>query len=657
VTRGKKPAPVPEEGTGAGPVQISYDVRIWSIRELPPGKKSKTGKPRHQLRWKVGDQSYSKLFETAALARSFQAKLRTAANEGEPFTVAQGLPLSMAPKVVVEAPVEHGPSCYELAVAYSKMKWPTAAPGYRRGISEALAAMMLALLWWEEGHPSKQDLEDVHLALSSWAFNLSARQSGLPEEFKKTIRWIEGHSFDVAELADADVVRSVLTRISTKLDGQRAAESTLSRKRATFFNFLKYAVEKKHLEVNPLLNISWAPVKNEISVDRRRVVNEAKGRQLLIAAGQQGSMGRHLLAYFGCLFLGGLRPGEATALSEDELDLPDDEEEWGWLHLGDSSPEIGGGWTDSGEREIRQLKHRAVNARRPVPVCPLLGKLLRRHIEIFGTVPDGRLFRGEGGGLVSESTVNRVWSLARKVVLSPSELKSVQAERPYDLRHARLSIWLNSGVDPAQISEWAGNSVPVLLRVYIHCLTDSQESALAKLGRKGSQKAAEVDLSKLDRLLAGEPLAPAAPVSVYELAVAYAAEKRSTVKPLTMKGAVETLTKVTVSTLDRRGPWPTDVQLVQALTSWAFSGTTQTVPDDLAEVLAWVAENSPPVVIFRNPDCLEEVLVYLSRRLDGGPASAAVRARRRSALHNFLEYAVDRRHLPANPLIFRQWSR
>ncbi len=40
-----------------------------------------------------------------------------------------------------------------------------------------------------------------------------------------------------------------------------------------------------------------------------------------------------------------------------------------------------------------------------------------------------------------------------------------------------------------------------------------------------------------------------------------------------------------------------------------------------------------------------------SRRLDNGPASSAVRARRRPAPFDFLEYAVDRRHLPANPLI------
>ena len=44
------------------------------------------------------------------------------------------------------------------------------------------------------------------------------------------------------------------------------------------------------------------------------------------------------------------------------------------------------------------------------------------------------------------------------------------AGRPYDLRHACLSTWLNAGVDPTQVAEWAGNSVEVLLRVYAKCI-------------------------------------------------------------------------------------------------------------------------------------------------------------------------------------------
>lgn len=249
--------------------------------------------------------------------------------------------------------------------------------------------------------------------------------------------------------------------------------------------------------------------------------------------------------------------------------------------------------------------------------------------------------------------------LAREPVLTPIELKSALAERPYDLRHARLSLWLNSGVDPAQISEWAGNSVAVLLRVYIHCLADSQESALAKLGRQTSRTPVEIDLSELDRLLVlqvRETLSAPEPVSVYDLAVPYTAEKRKTVKPVTMKGAIETLTKVTVATLPRTRPWPPDTQLGKALTSWAFSDQAAPVPDNVAKVLAWVAAHSEPVSILKNPDRLRGVLGYLGRRLDGEPASANVSARRRSALFNYLDFAVAGRHLPTNPLLFHWWD-
>jgi len=44
------------------------------------------------------------------------------------------------------------------------------------------------------------------------------------------------------------------------------------------------------------------------------------------------------------------------------------------------------------------------------------------------------------------------------------------ARRPYDLRHAALSLWLNAGGDPAQIAARAGHSVAVLLTVYSHCI-------------------------------------------------------------------------------------------------------------------------------------------------------------------------------------------
>ncbi|MFI5906975.1 hypothetical protein [Dactylosporangium sp. NPDC051541] len=44
------------------------------------------------------------------------------------------------------------------------------------------------------------------------------------------------------------------------------------------------------------------------------------------------------------------------------------------------------------------------------------------------------------------------------------------AKRPYDLRHAAVSTWLNGGVPPTDVAEWAGQLVEILFRIYATCL-------------------------------------------------------------------------------------------------------------------------------------------------------------------------------------------
>jgi hypothetical protein len=58
-------------------------------------------------------------------------------------------------------------------------------------------------------------------------------------------------------------------------------------------------------------------------------------------------------------------------------------------------------------------------------------------------------------------------------------LESPTGKRVYDIRHTRLTKWLNDGIPPAQVAEWAGNSVPVLLAVYARCV-EGQLSDLKK---------------------------------------------------------------------------------------------------------------------------------------------------------------------------------
>ena len=148
------------------------------------------------------------------------------------------------------------------------------------------------------------------------------------------------------------------------------------------------------------------------------------------------------------------------------------------LHLEEATPHAGRGWTDSGAaRDRRQLKHRAVGDGRAVPCPPELTELLHAHLDAFGTDGEGRLFRGERGGELPVITIGRAWRAARARAFTGEVAAGPLARRPYDLRHAAVSTWLNGGVPPAQVAEWAGHSVEVLLKVYAKCLDGQDEIA------------------------------------------------------------------------------------------------------------------------------------------------------------------------------------
>lgn len=62
-------------------------------------------------------------------------------------------------------------------------------------------------------------------------------------------------------------------------------------------------------------------------------------------------------------------------------------------------------------------------------------------------------------------------------------MASPLAGRPYDLRHAAVSLWLNSGVPAPDVAERAGHSVDVLLRVYAKCIDGQREIANQRIAR------------------------------------------------------------------------------------------------------------------------------------------------------------------------------
>jgi integrase len=98
------------------------------------------------------------------------------------------------------------------------------------------------------------------------------------------------------------------------------------------------------------------------------------------------------------------------------------------------------------------------------------------------TAPDGRLFRGLHGGPLSESVYDRWWKLARERALTPAQVTSPLARRPYDLRHAAASLWLNAGVPATEVARRLGHRVAVLLRVYANCIDGGEDGVNDRIG-------------------------------------------------------------------------------------------------------------------------------------------------------------------------------
>ena len=156
---------------------------------------------------------------------------------------------------------------------------------------------------------------------------------------------------------------------------------------------------------------------------------------------------------------------------------------WGRLTLTGSAKRVGAAWTDDGAaREARGLKHRAQHEMRSVPIPPALVALLRAHLKEYGTGPDGRLFRTARGRPLQDSAYSAVWQAGRAAAFTPAQQASPLARRPYDLRHAAVSLWLNAGVPATEVARRAGHGVAVLLKVYANCIDGQAGAANQRIG-------------------------------------------------------------------------------------------------------------------------------------------------------------------------------
>ncbi|NGO69340.1 tyrosine-type recombinase/integrase [Streptomyces boncukensis] len=445
---------------------FSYEVSFWEIRERKGRRKP------FEVRWVVNGNGKSESFLKKGLAKGRLSELISAAGKGEPFDEETGLPRSELRTKLQKV------TWYQHTRDFIEKRWDDTPGKSRKNFADALATITPALVTSEAGRP---DARVLRRALYSWAYNKQQQiKEPVPrEEWRQALDWIEKHSVSITELEDAQVLRKALDALGKKLDGKAAAGRTARRKRACLSDVLGMAAEAKYFStaVNPLKSVTWTAPRTAEEVDPEAVANPRQVRRLLDAVREQSSRGRHLEAFFGCLYFAGMRPAEAIHLKVAQCTLPD-EDCWGILVLRGGTVRPGRNWTDDGRaHEDRSLKWRAEEDSRPIPIPPALVRLLRAHISEHGVAPDGRLFRTSRGGLVQESGYGEVWAKAREKALAPEEAASPLARRPYDLRHAGISFWLSSNVDPAEVARRAGHSLNVLFRVYAKVLHQSQERA------------------------------------------------------------------------------------------------------------------------------------------------------------------------------------
>ncbi|MEU0452752.1 tyrosine-type recombinase/integrase [Streptomyces sp. NPDC006129] len=481
-TTGATPAGRPRGSALPG---YSFDVKLWKVTKT--GRKSRP----YRLRWVVAGRVHGDTFTTSALAESRRSELWQAMNRrGEAFEIESGLPESevrAATEAAEAADVKPPLRWFEFCRNYVAGRWRTSAAKTRESMADGLAAVALAMVQRGDGVP---DDADLRLAFR-WGIVPANAGEDPPAEVKAAYEWLTTSDRPVLDMVDTEVFEDVQYRLSYRLDGTRAAGETYKRRRRALNTALEHAVNVGELPENPLQRARRKRVGSDAVVDRRVLVNAVQGRQLLTAVSYVGSWhrnrGRRLVAFYAVLYYAGLRPAEAVGLRLSDCHLP--ETGWGTLTLAETRPVSGKQWTDSGERHDRRgLKAREAATDRPVPIPPVLVAILRAHLKEFGTAKEGRVFGNERGGVVGSSTYWRVWEEAREYALPPERVDSPLAGRPYDLRHACITRWLNAGVPIAEVARRVGNSPEVIHRRYHGCIDGHEEVANERIARALSEE-------------------------------------------------------------------------------------------------------------------------------------------------------------------------
>src|SRR6516225_608104 len=179
---------------------------------------------------------------------------------------------------------------------------------------------------------------------------------------------------------------------------------------------------------------------------------------------------------------------------------------------------------------------------------------------------------------------------------------------------------------------------------------DSFRSALLTAARKG----------EIFSLATGRPVTwerTKADTTWYEFACLYVDMKWKQASAKYRKDIARALTAATPVMLAEARGRPDDGSIRRALVRWGFNTKQRSEPpDEVAEVLAWVARNSAPVSALADAASARRVLVQATGLVDGKNAAASTARRNRTILANAADYAMELGLLDTNPIRMIKWA-
>jgi integrase len=260
---------------------------------------------------------------------------------------------------------------------------------------------------------------------------------------------------------------------------------TLVKLRATLHMALDWASRKQWIRWNAAVGVEIP--KTATAPTRRKSLSVDEVERLLIAARDDEMYGAIWLTMLAV----GLRPGEATGLGRNDVDL-----ERGLLAVVHSLARE----PDDDGHQVLRLGPVKAGSERTVALPPSAVAAIRRHL---GAQDARKVLAGQGwedpgweplfattwGGPIDPSNLRRAF----RQVIEAAAIEGSWA--PYELRHTNISLLSEVGVDRRRIADMAGHrNTRMIDSTYRHALNPVQDASL-----------------EMERFLTGSQSAPSHP--------------------------------------------------------------------------------------------------------------------------------------------------